>query len=272
VGSHAGDIGHALNRTDAGTLVLVTALALVTLIARTEAVVLCLDAMGTRPPRTEIHSANSLTFVAMSVNHYVASPVRTTLLKRIDGERTPTITQMLMVDASTSLIEALIVAVVIIVSAGTLKLPWWTAPAAAVAAIAGIVLALAARARFRALPALRGLEVLAHSRHRLLVAGLMVVVIACQIVRTLIVLQAVGLHPSLLQAAATFVAAGVLSSLFAGPSAGTAGAPIIIFGHRSLSAAAAAGLILSGTALVAALVYAAPGGPLYLHRLRRGGR
>lgn len=272
IASHGGDLGRVIARVDMGTLVPVTLLALVTLIARTEAVVLCLSAMGDRPRRSDIHAANSITFVAMTVSHYVASPIRAALLKRTDRDLAPTIPQMLMVDASTTLIEAMLVVVVIVASAGTLKLPWWVALAAAAAAIGGVFAALALHSRFREHPAVRGLAVLAHSRRRLLVAGLMGVVICSQIARTFVVLRATGLHPSLLQASATFVAAGVLSSLFAGPTAGAAGAPLIVFGHRSLAAAAAAGLILSITAIVAALLYAAVGGPIYLWRLRRTGR
>jgi hypothetical protein len=73
----------------------------------------------------------------------------------------------------------------------------------------------------------------------------------------------------MLQATATFVAAGVLSALLAGPGAGTAGAPLLVFGHRSIGAAAAAGLILSATALLAAIVYTVACGPTYAVRLRR---
>ena len=272
IASHSGDLSKAAARADAGTLVLVTALGLVTLVARTEAVVLCLAAMGNRPHRREIHAANSITFVAMTVNHYVASPVRAALLKRTDRERAPTIPQMIMVDTSTTLIEAALVAIVIIASAGTLKLAWWAAAAIAAATIGAIAVLLALRARFSEHPALQGLAVLAHSRRRLLVASLMAVVIGCQIVRTFVVLHVAGLHPSLLQACATFVAAGVLSSLFAGPSAGAAGAPLLVFGHRSLGAAGAAGLILSITALVSAIVYAAVGAPVYLRGARRAAR
>ena len=45
-----------------------------------------------------------------------------------------------------------------------------------------------------------------------------------------------------------------LSSLFAGPGAGTAGAPLLVFGHNSLAASAAAGLELSITTLIAGVL------------------
>jgi hypothetical protein len=175
---------------------------------------------------------------------------------------------MFMVDASTSLIEGLLAAGLIAASASALKLGWWIPLLAILAALGGVAVALTIRRRLERLAVFRGLEMLAHSRQRLVVLMLSVIVFTCQIGRTLIVLRATGLHPSLLQAAATFVAGGVLSSLLAGPAAGAAGAPLIIFGHRSLAAAAAAGLILSITALLAALLYAAACGPIMAWRLR----
>ena len=103
----------------------------------------------------------------------------------------------------------------------------------------------------------------------------MTIVIVCNVLRTFVALTAVGLHPSLVQTLATYLAAGVLSSLFAGPGAGNAGAPLLVFGHRSIAAAAAGGLVLSGTALVACVLYALLGGPVFLRRWRlvtaRGG-
>jgi hypothetical protein len=262
-------ISKAAKRASIAELALVSALAFVTLLARTEAVVACLNAMGSRPRRRDIHAANSLTFLAAMINHYVSAVVRGALMRRIDPERSPTIAQMVMVDTSTSLIEALVVGVLIVVSAGALKLAWWVPVLILLACVAGVAVALGARRRFSHMQLFRGLDVLAHSRQRTIVAALMVIVIVTQVGRTLIVLHAVGLHPSLLQAVATFVAAGVLSSLFAGPGAGTAGAPLIVFGHSHLAASAAAGIELSITSLLASVVYALAGGPVFLWRLRR---
>jgi hypothetical protein len=268
IASKGSQIEHAAKRTSAGDLVLVTALALLTLVARTEAVVACLNAMGSRPSRTDIHAANSLTFLAALINHYVSSIVRAALLQRLDRERSPTILQMVMVDTSTTLIEALVVAVLIVISASVLNLTWWIPVLIVLAGVAGVGVALELRRRFSHLSVFRGLDVLAHSRQRTVVGGLMLLVIAAQVIRTLVVLQSVGLKPSLLQAVATFVAAGVLSSLFAGPGAGTAGGPLLVFGHNHLAASAAAGLELSITTLVAGIIYAMIGGPVFLSRWR----
>lgn len=270
--AHGGSISHAADRAGAGTLAAVTALSLLTLLARTEAVLICLHAMAVPARRLDLHGANGLTALASTVNHYVAAPVRAALLRRIDPARAPAILQMVMVDAATTLIEGLIVVVLIVVSASTLHVQWWVIALLVVAALAGLGTALALRRRFAHIQTLRGLDVLLHSRGRLLVAALMLVVIAANVARTMLVLHATGLHPTLIQGTATFVAAGVLSTLLLGPSAGTAGAPLIVFGHRSVGAAGAAGLILSATAIIAAGVYAAAALPAYLRASRRGAR
>jgi hypothetical protein len=105
---HSSEISRAAARADLMTLVIVTALAFLTLVARSEAVVACLTAMGDRPPRVDIHAASSVTFLISTVNHYVASFARAALLIRLDGDRAPTIPQMVLVDASTMLIEGLL--------------------------------------------------------------------------------------------------------------------------------------------------------------------
>lgn len=262
------EISRAAKRTSLWQIVLVTALAFVTLVARSEAVVSCLNAMGGRPERRDIHAANSLTFLAATINHYASSVVRGALLRRIDRERSPTISQMVMVDTSTTLIEALVVGVLIVASASALKLEWWAPTLILVGCVLGVAVALITRRRFAHRDMFRGLDVLVHSRQRVVVAALMVIVVVIQVTRTLIVLKAVGLQPTLLQAVATFVAGGLLSSLFAGPGAGSAGGPLIVFGHRSLAASAAAGIELSITLLLAGAVYALVGGPMFLWRLR----
>ena len=234
---HGSEVKQAASRVSAGTLAIVVVLAGITLLARSEEAAACMAAMDRRPRRIDIHAASSIAFLLSTLNHYVASPVRAGILQRLDRPRAPTILQMVLVDGSTYLIEGLLAAVLLVVSAGALKLDWWMP-----------VLAIARRRRgigpgVRSPPPLSAPRdvprVSRCSRIRAtaaVVVALTVVVFACQISRTLIVLQAVGLHPTLLQAVATFIAAGVLSSLLAGPGAGTAGAPLIVFGHQAIAA------------------------------------
>jgi hypothetical protein len=266
---HGSEVEQAANRVSAATLVIVIALAGITLLARSEEAAACMAAMDRRPRRIDIHAASSIAFLLSTLNHYIASPVRAGILQRLDRARAPTILQMVLVDGSTYLIEGLLAAVLLVVSASALKLHWWIPGLAIAGAIGALALAFGARRRFQHHAMFQGLEMLAHSRYRAVVLALTVVVFACQISRTLIILDAVGLHPTLLQAVATFIAAGVLSSLLAGPGAGTTAAPLLVFGHQAIAAATAAGLILSITALLAAVAYALIGGPVILWRLRR---
>lgn len=267
--AHGDEIGRAVERASITTIAGVTLLALLVLLARSEEAVICLTAMDNPPSRLDIHAASSFAFLVSTLNHYVASPVRATLLQRLDPPRAPTIPQMILVDGSTYLIEGLLAAALLVISAGALKLQWWMPVLAVVGALVALAVALTVRRRFHHHALFGALAMLAHSRYRLVVVALTVIVFTCQIGRTLIVLDAAGLHPTLLQAVATFIAGGVLSNLLAGPGAGTAAAPLIIFGRHSIGAAAATGLILSVTALLAAALYTVVGGPTILWRLRR---
>jgi uncharacterized membrane protein YbhN (UPF0104 family) len=273
--THGHEIGHAISQVSAGTLVIVTALSLLTLLARSEVVLGCMSAMPRRPGRADIYASSSLAFLLSTINHYVGAVVRAAALKRLDPVNAPTIPQMMVIDGSTTLIEGLLAGLLLIVCAGTLKLSWWEPVVALLALIAAVGIAVYVRRRFAQLAIFDGLKMLEHSRYRLVVLALTVVVFACQIGRTLIVLDAVGLHANLLQAVATFITGGVLSNLLAGPGGGTAAAPIVIFGHDSVATATAAGLILAGVGLLAAIIYACAGGGIALWRTRHtpaGGR
>jgi uncharacterized membrane protein YbhN (UPF0104 family) len=269
--THGADIGHAVQRASPATLALIATLALVTLLARSEVALSCMRAMPRHPSRGDAYASSSLAFLLSTVNHYVGSIVRAAVLKRVDPANAPTIPQMLLIDGSTTLLEGLFAGLLLIACAGTLNLSWWLPVLAMLAVIAAVAVAVYIRRRFRHHPLFDGLEMLNHSRARNVVSALTVVIFVCQIGRTLIGLDAVGLHATLLQAVAVFIAGGVLSNLLAGPGGGTLAAPLVIFGHHSLGAATAAGLILSGSALLASIVYAGWGGALLgwkVHRSR----
>jgi hypothetical protein len=273
--THGHEIAHAASRVSAGTLAIITALSMVALLGRSEVVLACMGAMPRRPGRPDVYASSSLAFLLSTINHYVGSIVRAAVLKRLDPTNAPTIPQMMVIDGCTTLIEGLLAGLLLIVCAGTLNLSWWEPVLALLALITAVGVAVYVRRRFAHLAIFDGLKMLEHSRYRLVVLTLTVVVFACQIGRTLIVLDAVGLHANLLQAVATFIAGGVLSNLLAGPGGGTAAAPIVIFGHDSLASATAAGLILAGAALLAAVIYASVGGGIAVWRTRHmhaGGR
>ena len=82
------------------------------------------DGNGQPPGRRDIHAASSITWLVATLSHYFSGVVRGVLLRRVDPATAPTVPQMVMVDASTTLIQAMLVAVLIVASASTLKLEW----------------------------------------------------------------------------------------------------------------------------------------------------
>jgi uncharacterized membrane protein YbhN (UPF0104 family) len=264
--SHSGDLHRAAAHSPGHVLVLASALGLLTLLARSEIAVACLTAMGDRPNRLHIHAASAVGFVVSTLNHFIVSPVRAALLRRLDRQRAPTVPQMILVDASAYAIEGLLAAAILIATAGTLHLQWWMPVLAVAGALTTVAVAVKLHTSLRQHPMFHGLAMLTSPRSRAIAGGLTAAIFAFQILRTLIVLHAVGLHPTLLDAAATYVAGGVLSALLAGPAAGTAAAPLVVFGSRGLGAPALAGVMLAGTALIAAVLYTVLLSPVLVRR------
>jgi hypothetical protein len=266
IASHSGDLTRVVKHASIDALILVTVLGLLALLARAEMAVACLEAMGDRPSRWHIHAASALGFVVSTVNHYIVTPVRASLLKRLDRERAPTIPQMILVDGSTYLIEGLLAAVVLLACAGTLRLRWWMPVIALVGLLAAVVVAVRLRTALARYPMFHGFAMLTAPRSRATVIVLALLIFVVQILRTLVALHTAGLHATVLQSAATFVASGVLSALLAGPAAGAAAAPLLVFGTHHVGRAAVAGIMLAGTMLIASISYSLVTLPILGHR------
>jgi hypothetical protein len=86
-------------------------------------------------------------------------------------------------------------------------------------------------------------------------AAMVAVVAACETARNLVLLRAVGLPASTLDAMALLVGAGIVGVLPIGPGS-TAGAAMLIFGASGVGPAAAAGVLLTATGFAADLAYA----------------
>src|SRR6185436_17675347 len=102
----------------------------------------------------------------------------------------------------------------------------------------------------------KGLAVLRSvTRGRRVVAFVLVAVFA-QIFRNWILLHAVGVDASLLDATAVLIALVTLSQLPIGPGVGAAAA-VLILGSDGVAAAAAAGVMLTATGTIGGLCFAA---------------
>ena len=102
----------------------------------------------------------------------------------------------------------------------------------------------------------KGLAVLRslHGRNR--VVALVLVAVFAQILRNWLMLQAVGVDASVLDATAVLIAMVTLSQLPVGPSVGAA-AVVLILGAGGVAATAAAGVLLTVTGTAGALCFAA---------------
>src|SRR5919108_3289584 len=138
---------------------------------------------------------------------------------------------------------------------GPLGLPWWLPLvflAAAVLVVAGLGrVASRWREGFWS-----GLAVLHSMRGRNGVIALILVAVGSQIARNWLMLEAVGVQASVLDATAVLIAMVTLSQLPIGPSVGAA-AVVLILGANGVAATAAVGVLLTVTGTVGALCFAA---------------
>jgi hypothetical protein len=103
------------------------------------------------------------------------------------------------------------------------------------------------------------------------VIAFVLVAVFAQILRNRLLLHAVGVDASLLDAVAVLIAVVTLGQLPVGPSAGAAAA-VLILGSDGVAAAAAAGVLMTVTGTVRGLCFAAWGGADRFWSGRRRGR
>ncbi len=212
---------------------------------------------GNRMPRARVHAASGAGFASGSLQGPSTAPVRAVALRRLVRDKAPPLDQALVAEAPVFMVDAALTALVFAFAIGAAPiLPAW-APALAV----GVTVALLVGLRFAALRfghrrAAAGLSVLADRRRRLPLVALVGGTVAFGLTRTWLMLAVFGLPAGAASVALMFVAAGVFGSLPIGPSA-TPGATIAVFGATDATAAAAAGIALSATSIMAVIVYAA---------------
>jgi hypothetical protein len=110
----------------------------------------------------------------------------------------------------------------------------------------------------------RGLAVLRRPGAGSRVVALVLVAVFAQILRNWLMLHAVGVDASLLDAVALLIAVSVLGQLPIGPMTG-ATAAILILGSNGVAATAAAGVLLTVTGTLGGLCFAGWAGADHLH-------
>ena len=256
VATHATEVGEALALATFEQVAALVLLHLLALVMRAEAWGLCLTGAGAPVERRRLHATSSLRFLAdTTVPTYIGAWVRIAILRKLGGDKAPTIGQMITADGTLLLVEAFITVGLLVACCALAGLSWyWPLLLAAVAGVA-LLAVIALRRRFEGSAWVRAFDVLSHSRHRVVLTVLLVFVLTIQPVRFWIALQAVGLDANALESLLTFVWTSVINALPVGPGPASVGATVSVFGREGVGAAAASGLVLAASAFVAAGVY-----------------
>jgi uncharacterized membrane protein YbhN (UPF0104 family) len=249
------EFGEALRAAPLGILLAATALQLLALVSRTEAWHVCVAAAGGTVSRRCLYRAASVGYVGSQLNSQIGTAARIGALRRAAPDECPRVPALIAAEVPILTIEAVLAALASFTLVGPLGLPWWLPLvflAAAVLLMAGLRnVARRWRAGFWS-----GLAVLRSLHGRTGVIALVLVAVFSQIARNWLMLHAVGVDASLLDATAVLIAMVTLSQLPIGPSVGAA-AVVLILGAGGAALTAAAGVLLTATGTAGALVYAA---------------
>lgn len=245
----------ALGAAPIWVLLVATLLQLVALVSRTEAWHVCVSAAGGRLGRRRLYRAASVGYVGSQLNSQLGTAARIAVLRRAAPELCPRVPALIAAEVPILAVEGVLAAAAAFTLVGPLGLPWWV-PLVCLAAAAALVAGLGRVADRRRHGFWSGLAVLRCLDGRTRVVALVLVAVFAQIGRNWLMLHAVGVDASVLDATAVLIAMVLLSQLPVGPSVGAA-AVVVILGANGVALAAATGVLLTATGTAGALVYAA---------------
>jgi len=230
-------------------------LQLVAVLSRSEAWHVSIGAAGGTVDRRVLYRASSMGYVGSLLNAQVGTAARIAALRRSSPAESPGVSTLIAAEFPILAVEATLAALTSFTLVVPLGLPWWL-PIVCLA----VVLGLSAGLRHLALREGRllwsGLAVLRSRRGGGLLVGFVLVAVFAQISRNWLLLHAVGVDASLLDAIAVLIAMVALTQLPIGPSTGAAAA-VLILGRDGVAAVAAAGLLSTVTGTVGGLTFAA---------------
>ena len=234
--------------TGASAAVIVAAVALqtVALVSRSEAWYRSVLASGGTVGRRSLYRASSMGFVGGLLNTQLGTAARIAALRRWVPDSCPRVPTLIAAELPILTVEASLAALTSFTLVGPLGLPWWL-PLALLATVLGLTIALVRLGAAKARWLHRGLAVM---------RGFVGIAVFAQIARNWLVLHAVGINASVFDAVAVLIAVVTLGQLPFGLSVGTA-ASVLILGPHGITAAAAAGVLLTATGSVGGFCFAA---------------
>lgn len=239
----------------ATVVVLAVALQVLALVSRSEAWRVCVHASGGTVGRRKLYRASSMGCVGQLLNHQLGTAARIATLRRTAPEETPRVPALIAAELPILYVEAALAALTSFTLVGPLGLPWWS-PLVCLVCVTAVGLAFRSFAAAGARWLAQGLSVMRTQRGRALLLGLVLVAVFSQIGRNWLLLHAVGVDASVLDAVAVLIAVVTLGQLPFGLSVGAA-ASVLILGPEGVAAAAAAGVLLTATGTVGGLLFAA---------------
>jgi hypothetical protein len=228
---------------------------LTSLVTRSEAWNFCMRSAGASTPRRVVFRAAGLGALASVLSAQLGVATRIGTIRRTAPHTTPKAPALVAAEVPIVAVEMMLAALFTFTLVGPLNLPAWV-PVLVITAMACVLLALRRLACARRSGLWGGLAAVRQLRGRHRLIALIVVGILAQIARNWLVLHAVGLNTSLLNAIAVLIVTVSMSPLPIGAGAG-ATATVLILGSHGLADTAAAGVLLTVTGTVAALCYAA---------------
>ena len=249
------DFASALRSAPVWVLLVAVALQVVALVSRTEAWHASVTAAGGTVSRRRLHRAASTGNLASILNTQLGTAARIAVLRRSAPADSPRVPALIAAEVPILTVEAALAALASFTLVGPLGLPWWV-PVICLAAASGAIVALGRLSACRRRDCWKGLAVLRslHGRNR--VVALVLVAVFAQILRNWLMLRAVGVDASVLDATAVLIAMVTLGQLPIGPSVGAA-AVVLILGAGGVALTAAAGVLLTATGTTGALCFAA---------------
>jgi uncharacterized membrane protein YbhN (UPF0104 family) len=262
--SHFDEIAAAWKLISTRAVVALAALHLVALVLRADAWGRCVRAAGAPLESRLLHSSSALRFLADAVvPTYIGAWVRIGLVRRYDAPRaavpgaspTPTIGQMFTADAVMLLVEAVLTVGLIVVAVLTSPLQWWWVVVVAAVVLLLVLVVNWVFRHYEEREFAKTAHVLHDSTERYRLAAQLAVVLTLQPVRFYIAFKALGLDPSPVDGLLAFLLTTVFNALPIGPGPSSIAASAALFAGDGIDKAALAGIVLLGTAIVAALVY-----------------
>jgi hypothetical protein len=225
------------------------------LLSRSEAWHLSIQAAGGTVARRVLYRASSMGILGSVLNGQLGVASRIAALRHSSPDVCPQVPTLIAAEFPILAVEGTLAAFASFTLVGPLGLPWWL-PLIVVAVVGTASAGLRHLGLRTGHELWRGLMVLRHLGHASRLAGFVVVAIFAQIFRNWLLLRAVGVDASFLDAIAVLIAVVMLGQLPVGPSVGAAAA-VLILGQQGVAAAAAAGVLLTVTGTIGGFCFLA---------------